>query len=48
MKKFDSLQSEVTYLEYQMYEYLEKIELQLQNRSYTELQKFMKVYKIII
>jgi hypothetical protein len=45
MKNFDSLQSEVTYLEYQMYEYLEKIELRLHNRSYTELQKFMKVYK---
>jgi hypothetical protein len=45
MKNFDSLQSEVTYLEYKMYEYLEKIELLLQKHSDTELQKFMKVYK---
>jgi hypothetical protein len=45
MKNFDSLQSEVTYLGYKMYEYLEKIELLLQKHSDTELQKFMKVYK---
>jgi hypothetical protein len=47
IENFDSLQSEVTSLEYKMYEYLEKIELRLQKHSYTELQKFMKVYKII-
>jgi hypothetical protein len=45
MKNFDSLQSEVTYFSYQMYEYLEKIELLLQKHSDTELQKFMKIYK---
>ena len=48
MKNFDNLQSEVRYLEFKMYEYLEKIELQIKYRSYTELQKFMKVYEIRI
>ena len=48
MKNFDNLQSEVRYLEFKMYEYLEKIELYIKYRSYTELQKFLKVYEIRI